>query len=506
VLPPFEGWDEYQHLAYFDYLTRNEKPPEMWGACVSPNFLAVLRGFPQPAFALDQLRDHGARSYAAFWAGGPSRDVGDAEIVRLYSGHHGPAYYRLASPLWNYFAERGGILAQVFALRLLNLVFGTATIYVVGLSLHRVLANPTHADWVLLLVGLQPLFLVNTARVANDALAILLAAVGVQLLLTSEGPRAWRFAIAGGFAFGVSLVVKPLCVTAIPGILAIVTAGVWGGRLTRRQAWIAGAAFFTTASVLVVGALLDNLHRHGMAMPLQEFLRNRHIHTGATDYARSILEIDWRRELYGRYAHSSLWIGGWSFLRLPLAIVRIHEALLWCSLIGGVIGLWRTVFSARSWPQNRAAILVAATMAFGAAAGLAFHMLQMKTAFAFVGTPVWYACSSFPWLLLLVYVGFCGWPIPNAGAVGAAAMGLLFLVADLLGIFGVMIPQYTSAKSIQVQWDRLIALHPPGLGPPLTIFAVVGLCLVGGLVLLTRHASVPNPLAFGRSPLARATG
>src|SRR5947209_1310632 len=84
VMPPFEGWDEYQHVAYVLHAWEVGRPPVLGEALVSPALLREVVGFPQPRHAVDQIGWLGAEGYATYWArrgAGATRPVAPRAIV-----------------------------------------------------------------------------------------------------------------------------------------------------------------------------------------------------------------------------------------------------------------------------------------------------------------------------------------------------------------------------------------------------------------------------------------
>src|SRR3954447_1718024 len=70
VIPPFEGWDEYQHVAYVTHILETGRPAVYGKAQVADSLLAaMIPAFPQPQHALEQLDSRlGAQDYATFWS------------------------------------------------------------------------------------------------------------------------------------------------------------------------------------------------------------------------------------------------------------------------------------------------------------------------------------------------------------------------------------------------------------------------------------------------------
>ncbi|QWR77631.1 hypothetical protein [Candidatus Magnetomonas plexicatena] len=67
ILPPFEGWDEYQHVAYIQYMTEQGQTPTYGPSKVSKDLLKKLVAFPQPELMVKQTNSTGAKEYATFY-------------------------------------------------------------------------------------------------------------------------------------------------------------------------------------------------------------------------------------------------------------------------------------------------------------------------------------------------------------------------------------------------------------------------------------------------------
>ena len=69
VMPPFEGWDEYQHVGYVEHVRQTGQAAVIGETMVPPAVLEAAVQFPQPRHAVDdQLKPHGAVGYSTYWA------------------------------------------------------------------------------------------------------------------------------------------------------------------------------------------------------------------------------------------------------------------------------------------------------------------------------------------------------------------------------------------------------------------------------------------------------
>ena len=66
VFPPFEGWDEYQHLAYIVHLDETGALP-LYESRVSLALRPLVVAMPHSPSGAEQVREWGALSYADYW-------------------------------------------------------------------------------------------------------------------------------------------------------------------------------------------------------------------------------------------------------------------------------------------------------------------------------------------------------------------------------------------------------------------------------------------------------
>ena len=67
VIPPFEGWDEYQHLAYMSYLDEHNAPPVLNKSFVSRDLLKKVAEYPVSKSMFDQIGAIGAVEYKTYF-------------------------------------------------------------------------------------------------------------------------------------------------------------------------------------------------------------------------------------------------------------------------------------------------------------------------------------------------------------------------------------------------------------------------------------------------------
>src|SRR5579864_5982967 len=281
LLPPFEAWDEYQHVGYVLHVAQTGLAAKVGETNVPPSLIAALAQFPQSRCGVLPRSELGAAAYAAYWeqreqaatrAPGPARLYPD---VPLYEAQHGSLYYRLAAPIFTMAGGVGDLKRSVAALRLVNLLLTMAAIGIALGAMARLMRDPRHTALVGLLLASHPLFLTNCIRVANDALAVFLATCVIALGLGLDGRRLVRTCAVLGLVAGCAVRAKAVNYGLLPLVLFF-----WGWVVLRDKvrAGRAGLALL----LLGVGALVvtytelhSNLARFGVLTTMQEALVNR---------------------------------------------------------------------------------------------------------------------------------------------------------------------------------------------------------------------------------------
>ena len=82
VFPPFEGWDEYQHLAYIAHLDETGTIPVFDESRVSLALRPLVIAMPHSPWGGEQVQEWGALSYADYWnAPARARRHGSRSVV-----------------------------------------------------------------------------------------------------------------------------------------------------------------------------------------------------------------------------------------------------------------------------------------------------------------------------------------------------------------------------------------------------------------------------------------
>ncbi len=527
ALPPFEGWDEYQHVGYVEHLAAGGATPVVGVTDVPRAVLAGAVAFPQPYSAVrDGLGASGAVGYSRFWA---DRDAGTPPTfregpVRLYQAQHGPLSYQLMRPLYSAFGGAGDLAASISAVRLMNVLLTAAAVVVAFAILARHLADRRAAAWIGLALATYPLFLMNGARVANDALAVLLATltVGAGLSLSSKPwPRPSRLAAAclgTGLLAGFAVLAKATNYALAPFLgFCLVLIALRPETSPRR---VAACVVAMAAGFLVVtqAEMRFNLAHYGSISSMQEAAVNHARGLGRADLLRVAMnDIPWSHWVVDLWSRLIFFAGGWSFQGTdPKAILR-HRDLIAIGLSGWIWGAFAWLAARRRgegpppiFANPRLAPACVVIVASYTAA-LGYHMTQSKLAWGQWSTGAWYASPAVPWFLALVVLGLLRWPLRGRlRAVPVLALVAASIAAETLAVHGRMIPLYTGFAPWAEGMDRLASLHPWWLGRWTMAAAwVVEAVALAALVLVLRDAApagrprLRGPV-FQRRPVSKA--
>ncbi|MFO0954137.1 MAG: hypothetical protein U0835_23875 [Isosphaeraceae bacterium] len=526
VMPPFEGWDEYQHVAYIQHLVETGRPAVLGETSVPRALLEAAVELPHPeGAAAGQLKATGALGHAAFWqrreAGKPSpTSRPDAPAVGLYEAQHASFYYRLAAPLFSAFGGANDLRASVGALRLANVALVAAAVGVVLAALRRVMTHERDALWIGAAVAAQPLFLINGVRVANDALGVLLAAVAVSagLRWLAEEPReelAGRRAFVLGLAAGLAALAKATNLALLPFLAFVWLALAAGRRLSPRSLAVSGVLLAAGFLAATLGEFRFNLEHYGRLTPMQELVVNGRNGRTWGDLARATAALNWPGLVRRLWLRDSFFAGGWSTLRTHPQITILYGRAVTLGLVGWAwaagLNAWRPrrgfepntpTFATRLVPLGCLVVAGSYTLALG------YHRVQSTLAWGEASTGPWYASPALPWFLTLASAGgLCWFGSPRLarfrGALPAviAAAGL---AADPVAIWGMMLPAYSGGSSGWEALQRIAWCQPAALGT--TTLLLAWLAEAALLVSLARWCRPPAVEVSDEAAVPRIAG
>ena len=530
ILPPFEGWDEGQHIAYIQYVAEHHAAPVQGSSVVPVSLAPLFLSYPHPDSALERrafdgidggtvcatnkagilmqpmMKAWGAMNYSSFWARAkapvPLPATKDLPSVALYQAQHPPWYYVAAAPVWQAIAPRNPLLA-IAVLRALNLLLGALTIVVIGFMLGAVVPDLACRAAAFAVIVLQPLSLLNVARVGNDALAVLLGTAAVALLATAT---ARRFALRMGIAAALTalgVLVKEVTLTLVPLLPVALLVQAWRFGLPRGATVRAGIVMLVLFAAITAWPFYQNYRQYGSFTSVQgrHLMQKRGISSLAL--LREIPRIDWMAHVRFVLLPGTAWVGGWSLLKPPRFLrdgnrnIMLAGAL--CAAAGMLLVVCRAATRRRplvcvsrhlcaSWPP----MFIFACGAGLVFAGICYHVLVYKVTKNIEVSAAWHFALALPFWLLVVMQAV-QLAARRVLLVFATALACCFWLTELAATLGVMIPFYTSSAAPSVMFQRLAALHPVLLHPVVLPVALLCsfVCAVTATVSFVRAVYLP---------------
>jgi hypothetical protein len=484
VIPPFEAWDEYQHVAYVMHLAETGERPHFGSASVTESLLREVIRFPGAAFAVDQLGDVGMLSYEEYWANGARTTFRPpSATIALYQAQHGPFAYALMTPLMRWGGGVAELARSVAFMRLASLFAGALTVWLLLGCVGRIASDTRQAGMIGLLVVLQPLFGINLARVANDPLAVLLATAAIVLTLEMpRPPSVLRSVLVGGLvalaihAKALNWMLVPFAV-GYPLLRELAAGWVRPGEGDWRQGAVAAASVAAACLAFVAPEVLFSLRTQGATLTAGDILGAQRAGAGLPDWLAHATQVNWLHLTQDYWARKTLFAGGWSAVRAPGLIRDVHQWTLWLAAIGWLIGLLRARFASRRadnpWVVRSPVVLLGcALLVAGFHAGLCYHLVVLAGLGRWPGSNIWYAAAALPWFTLLVYQGFRLLPFAPLARTLPWLLVAIFAVTNFAGVLLRMVPAYSQSGTSLEALERLASLQPNFLGTPTLVFFV----------------------------------
>jgi len=408
LLPLWEGWDEYAHLAWIQHWIATGTLPKLSDG-VSKEIDESLRLTPLPAelrwmgppyltheqwWALPE-GDRNARRAALRAIPPASANAAASRYFQAYEAQQPPLYYWVlslparAAPNW-------AIEKRVQMLRLFSVLLASLCLPFTWLLAREVLPDALQLLPVAILAA-APGLAIDVARVGNDALMIPAAAAVTWLLARRQANGG-----LAGAALGTALLAKATALALLPAIIVL-----WW-----RKSWPGLAIALTVAAAIAGWWYVRNLL---LGLSLTGWLVDKQTHSVLPGISR----IDWLSAVDVE-AKSFLWFGGWSFLTLKAWMYRIPEALGVIAAIGLI---------ARRPPRLAAPITIVVFALIAYFWGILVYFGSQGVP----NIPGWYLWAFAPAMCVLFTAGL-----------GRAA-GILIVIFALLDLYGastIMAPYY----------------------------------------------------------------
>ncbi|MGN6371247.1 MAG: glycosyltransferase family 39 protein [Phycisphaerae bacterium] len=490
VKPAFEGWDEYQHLAYIDFLDAHGHMPRI-GDSVDASFVAAVVKYPEPPLGGAALRASGGVDYTQFWHGAtPERTPGAR--VALYEAQHPPGYYWCMIPIYRAMGGRRNLVAIAYVLDGINLLVTVAAAAVFCAVIYWLFEGKSAWRWGAALLAVHPLFLLTGVRVANDAASMLMAAVAllltVFLMQQMRGAAAWRWWVPAGLgaSLGLAMWTKQTVLALLPVVAIVACVSGWGKTALRRRLGVMGliAGLFLVTGGVVLGW---NVQQYHALVPLYEAAHFAGPRPGISSYVAAVIGITWWRELWRWWLGDSIWVGGWSyFLAMPWLQPLLFEP-------GMLVGLAGAMWCAVRRVEVRRNVWLAVGVCGCFTLALAVHAVQTKVYKGTVMTTPWYAVAAWPMELFLVALGLRCLPRIWGKVVMAVVMGAC-VWQEWHGTLYTMVKGY--AGGVGGEWvslGRVARLHGGVVGPQAVVGLAVLQLLMGSVLIVTIAATGEGP-------------
>jgi hypothetical protein len=447
VLPLWEGYDEYSHYAYLEYLIHEHAVPVPGLARNSYEIESSLRAYPLP-WTLQDLHP-GVISYDRWWkltvaererrlssvAPSHAQDPGGGVV---YEAQQPPLYYWALAPVLAVAERRAMTLVQrVILLRCASILLCSLALPFGWAMARRVFGSDAAALGIVAIVVCMPELLINVARVGNESMAVVAgAALTLGCVAVSEGDRTWRAALGTGVALGACLLTKVYFLSALPAV--------WTVFLLRRNGKGLAATLLAAAASGWWYRFMDQATGDPTGMIQSVALRQ----VTAAEKIHAALHLNWLRGLDVAML-SHLWFGGWSFLHLRSWIYHGLYVVFLAAAVGVVLaairGKWR-------------AFLAPALLEFCLCAGLAYHVVLGQIGYGVPMTSGWYLyCLVFAEIVLVVMGLREVLPAPAKRWV-APGLAAIFALLDAYGLTFIQIPYYTGITA-HLENGKLPAWH-----------------------------------------------
>jgi hypothetical protein len=505
VFPPFEGWDEYQHLAYIVHLDETGTIPvfdekDRVSLALRPLVIAM----PHSQWGGEQVQEWGALTYADYWNARAPTAVADRKgfsSPRLYQAQHPPLAYLLDLPIWRAL-KTAHPLEAIYAIRTVNLLLVAAALALFAAALTRVVPAFPPRVAVFALVCLHPLYFQNVARVANDALAMATGLAGISLLLLADGRTLLTRGLLSAACIAASIWSKQTGVTLIPALVLGLPLIGWVHAVSGGRLWRVTTIVSVTLLLLVAPLWLWSYQQYGTIITTQESLELAARGSVVQALATSLVNVPWGAFVETVFVPGRPWVGGWSFLSMHETLANLYGwywgIVLTAAGVGAALAMLRRARSVEPAASvlcgDEGAVggfVVCAAVVIVTVLAMIHYAIVSNAVYGHSTTVPWYFMTALPFLFVLLVRGLEAINGRLATA-AAAALAVLFVAIDLHGTWVQMPRTYASTTNTALQWSRLTAIHPAILsGDHRWLFLATqlgALCLVvGGLFYTSRN-------------------
>lgn len=450
---PFEGWDEYQHLAVADYIVVQGNKPN-YGDYVPYKMYEFLTRHPHPPASAMQLSRIGAKNYHnKVWNDKDKKWVDSHDLEtskpRIYQAQHGPIYYYVVAGLRTLGTD---LTYEVWAdsARLLNVIFAVLAVFI-WIKILRIYCNKDQylVYLVILMVSVNSLYAYNYAHIANDSLAILLLSIALLLfsyIYYSNQKVNLIYVFVLGLIVGLSAITKATTLVLIPLVLLFFLYRVIRHKEYR---YLSGLVLFALGYITIAGMYhAESLTKYGSLTGMQEALINKKNNKGLIDLVSAIPELEFSY-LKGIFLYGHFKFGAWSDIRADKWIRHLNQYYIWIVFLALCISMFYEKYRIRLLEQvtNFMPLLLLLMLTWLA---MMYHGLHTQLAWGSNLARAPYAMAAFPvFCLVLVGLGILGQRRTTLIAVIYIVLLSLAYYSGLLNLLEVYSPNLTTSEAIQ---------------------------------------------------------
>jgi hypothetical protein len=458
LFPVWEGYDEYAHFGFIQFVANHKELPvpesvvsrEVQESLALVPLPWLLRQWPAPATTHDEYwrlsprersrREERLRQIPVEWQT-------EAAESNLYEGKQGPLYYWLMSPIHILF-RHSGLPSRVLLFRVLNVFLASAIIPLAFVAARLFFLNEALAVRTCLLIAAMPELYIDSARVGNQTLSMLLYGVLTFLCLKALDQKSESL-LAIGVTLGLLLLTKAYALAAVPVVGFIIFATRPGDG--RKRHWLAAAVSLASAGLIAGWWYFRNFQLVGSlawvdGAPAQPL--------GFFSMMRRALQVDWLSAA-DSLVGSHIWFGNWSFLAVRSWMYHVFDYLIAVMGIGLAVALVRHRSKTVSMDIKRLGTV--GLLYGGFLAAIAYHVLVN-----FINTGIG---ASTGWYLYAVILPEALLVITSLRGLGKLGNGLyLFILGcltalELYAAHWLLLPYYTGLIS-HVPSGALQSFHP----------------------------------------------
>lgn len=449
---PFNGWDEFAHMAVVVHVKKHGAMPTP-DDTIAEELLPFVQAHAHPWLSYTQVKPWNATLYPGGVCGSDLQIPEGGDLIKLYQAQHGGLYYHLQAQLVGEF-DPASMLKWADKARMLAICLGVGVLAMWWWILNSLIPGQT-GRWLahgsILLCAGYGYFMHNFTRVANDPLSIFLASLaflGYVLCLKDSAPSQkrliWAFVLGGGCGLAVLAKATALPLAVVLGVGCLVP--VVRGRHPLRHG-VAAAALLTLGYFLVAGWYhWKCIQEYGSLTMMQEAVFNAKNGKSTWDVLASLPAMPWDGMANFFFYYFQAYASGWSGFISPLWQNGVFKAVVLAS--GGCLILCislnrlRPSLSAllsRLWELG---VLLCMTWL-----ALLYHSLHSFVAWGIPTTGAWYGMLTMPALFLFIMTGprlLHQW----AGNIAAAVLFIIFGVGLYVGAYYVLPLCQTGAVTV----------------------------------------------------------